>query len=136
MLSVVGAGEIALYVEDMERSARFYEDILGLRRIACGPRLIALRIADDQVLLLFKRGASLQPSVTPEGVIPPHDASGHQHLAFTVKASDLEGWETKLKASGTMIESRVNWESGSRSLYFRDPDQHAIELVTPGAWPP
>ncbi|PYK92782.1 MAG: glyoxalase, partial [Verrucomicrobia bacterium] len=26
------------------------------------------------------------------------------------------------------------WESEARSLYFRDPDGHMIELATPGIW--
>ncbi|HWQ03343.1 MAG TPA: glyoxalase, partial [Candidatus Nitrosotenuis sp.] len=24
---------------------------------------------------------------------------------------------------------------GGRSIYFRDPDGHSLELVTPGVWP-
>ena len=32
------------------------------------------------------------------------------------------------------IESRYHWERGGYSLYFRDPDGHLIELVTPGCW--
>jgi catechol 2,3-dioxygenase-like lactoylglutathione lyase family enzyme len=32
------------------------------------------------------------------------------------------------------IESRVKWPRGGESIYFRDPDDHLVELVTPGTW--
>jgi catechol 2,3-dioxygenase-like lactoylglutathione lyase family enzyme len=28
----------------------------------------------------------------------------------------------------------MNWARGGKSLYFRDPDGHLVELVTPGVW--
>jgi catechol 2,3-dioxygenase-like lactoylglutathione lyase family enzyme len=40
-----------------------------------------------------------------------------------------------LREAGVAIESETHWERGGRSVYFRDPDQHLIELVTPGIWP-
>ena len=36
--------------------------------------------------------------------------------------------------SGIEIESEVTWTRGGRSLYFRDPDGHLVELATPGVW--
>jgi hypothetical protein len=30
--------------------------------------------------------------------------------------------------------SEVAWEPGARSLYFRDPDGHLLELGTPRLW--
>ena len=38
-------------------------------------------------------------------------------------------------ALGIAIESRVTWERGGVSLYFRDPDGRSVELATPGLWP-
>ena len=32
------------------------------------------------------------------------------------------------------IESRVTWPGGGTSLYFRDPEGHLLELLTPGVW--
>jgi catechol 2,3-dioxygenase-like lactoylglutathione lyase family enzyme len=86
------------------------------------------------VLLLFQRGATLEPVTLPNGVIPPHDGVGPIHVAFAVDAGSLETWETKLAAHGVAIESRVEWPRGGRSIYFRDPDGHSLELVTPGVW--
>jgi catechol 2,3-dioxygenase-like lactoylglutathione lyase family enzyme len=33
------------------------------------------------------------------------------------------------------IEGRVDWPRGAKSIYFRDPDGHLLELGTPGLWP-
>jgi len=33
------------------------------------------------------------------------------------------------------IESETQWERGDRNVYFRDPDRHLVELVTPDIWP-
>ena len=88
----------------------------------------------DQVLLLFRRGVSLQPSILSGGIVPSHDGSGPLHVCFGIGEDDLEAWETKLKTLDIAVESRVRWPSGAVSLYFRDPDNHAVELATPGVW--
>ncbi len=92
--------------------------------------MCALTITGDQVLLLFKKGGSAQATVTPYGTIPPTDGDGSLHVAFSIQSSDFELWQDRLRASGVSIESLVNWPEGGRSIYFRDPDNHAIELKT------
>jgi catechol 2,3-dioxygenase-like lactoylglutathione lyase family enzyme len=93
-----------------------------------------LRIADEQVLLLFTHGGSLEASPVPGGIIPPHDGAGPQHVCFGINENELEAWAEKLQTEGIALESRVTWPTGATSLYFRDPDQHAVELATPGIW--
>jgi catechol 2,3-dioxygenase-like lactoylglutathione lyase family enzyme len=132
---VTGVLETCLHVADVERSARFYERLFGFRRIASDARFCAFDVAARSVLLLFLRGGTLDPVQVPGGVIPPHDGSGHMHFAFAIPAADLSAWEERLAANGIAIESRVRWEEGGESLYFRDPDQHLVELATPGVWP-
>jgi catechol 2,3-dioxygenase-like lactoylglutathione lyase family enzyme len=68
-------------------------------------------------------------------VIPPHDGEGTTHLAFTIPTESEAEWTTHLAANQVSIESRVTWPLGGFSLYFRDPDGHLLELVTPGCWP-
>jgi catechol 2,3-dioxygenase-like lactoylglutathione lyase family enzyme len=126
--------ETSLYVDDVERAARFYEDLFGFERVFADERLCALGVAGRQVLLLFRKGASTRPTVLPGGTVPPHDGTGNLHLAFAVDASELPAWEQALRDRGIDIESRVDWPRGGRSLYFRDPDRHVLELVTPGCW--
>jgi len=92
--------------------------------------MCALRIAASQVLLLFRKGGSAQATVTPYGTIPGSDGDGSLHVAFFIPASDFESWRDRLQRSGVAIESLVKWPAGGRSMYFRDPDKHLIELKT------
>jgi len=132
---VNGVLETCLHVEDVERSARFYQRLFGFRRMASDDRFCAFDVARGSVLLLFRRGGTLEPVQVPGGLIPPHDGSGRMHLAFAIPAAQLTAWQERLNRAGIAIESRVRWQGGSESLYFRDPDQHLVELATPGIWP-
>ena len=126
--------ETCLYSGDLPRSIAFYTGTLGLRLLESGERLCVFSVADKQLLLIFLRGGSPDSVTTPGGKIPPHEAAGTLHIAFGVSAEQLAAWEQHLTARGVAIESRVRWPSGGDSLYFRDPDQHLLELATPGVW--
>ncbi len=135
MPQVTGILETALHVEDVARSARFYQVLFGFEKMAENERMCAFAVPGRDVFLLFKRGATLTPLQIPGGVIPPHNSEGQLHFAFAIPASDLEAWEKRLGEKGIAIESKVHWEEGGVSLYFRDPDNHLVELATPGLWP-
>ena len=135
MPAVSGILETALDVEDIERAARFYEEIFGFERLLSDQGFCAFSVAGKDMLLLFKRGGTSQPLRLPGGVIPPHGSSGHLHFAFSIAAEELDRWEKHLAAKGIAIEGRMHWERGGCSIYFRDPDQHLVELATPGIWP-
>jgi len=125
--------ETALYVDDLGRAAGFYADVLGLASLYEDDRLRAFAVGNS-VLLLFRRGASLETIKMPGGTIPPHDGSGPLHVAFAVAADELVGWEARLRDHGVAVEGRTDWPRGGRSIYFRDPDGHLLELATPGLW--
>jgi catechol 2,3-dioxygenase-like lactoylglutathione lyase family enzyme len=127
--------ETALYCDNLAATARFYREILGLGVHFSDDRAIALDASGSTVLLLFARGASRQGVTFPQGTIPGHDGSGPAHVAFAVDTDELDAWETRLAEAGVAIESRVRWERGGRSIYFRDPEGHSVELATPGVWP-
>jgi catechol 2,3-dioxygenase-like lactoylglutathione lyase family enzyme len=67
-------------------------------------------------------------------MIPPHDGVGREHVAFAIPAAAETAWQRRLEERGIVIESTVDWPRGGRSLYFRDPDQHLLEVITPGCW--
>jgi catechol 2,3-dioxygenase-like lactoylglutathione lyase family enzyme len=126
--------ETALYVDDLERAGRFYGDALGLEPMVQDSRMWALDCGKASVLLLFRRGGTLEAVELPGGRIPPHDGSGPTHLAFAVAAAELPEWEARLAECGIGIEARMKWPRGGESIYFRDPDHHLVELATPGLW--
>jgi catechol 2,3-dioxygenase-like lactoylglutathione lyase family enzyme len=134
MPKLAGVLETVLYVDDVARAAAFYEGLLALDALFEDARMRAYDVGGRGVLLLFLRGATLKPVETPGGAIPPHDGSGPAHVAFSIAADEYDAWERRLADAGVAIESRVSWPRGGRSLYFRDPDGHALELATPGLW--
>jgi catechol-2,3-dioxygenase len=126
--------ETALYCADLSQTADFYQQLLGVTPMLSGDRLVALDAGQGTVLLLFQRGNS-GALETPGGLVPGHDGSGPVHLAFAIERAQLATWEARLAHLGIDIESRVHWDLGGTSLYFRDPDGRAVELATPGIWP-
>jgi catechol-2,3-dioxygenase len=126
--------ETAIYCADLAQTADFYQQLLGGTPMLSGDRLVALDAGSGTVLLLFQRGNS-GALETPGGLVPGHDGSGPVHLAFAIEAGQLGSWESRLAHLGIDIESRVTWQSGGTSLYFRDPEGRSVEFATPGIWP-
>lgn len=120
--------EVAIYVDDIERSLAFYQRLFGFEVIGQDARLVALGVGGHNVILLCLRGASAS---LPHG---NHDATGRQHVAFAIEAAALETWASRLAEQHLTIEERRSWPRGATSLYFRDPDGHLLELATPGVW--
>jgi catechol 2,3-dioxygenase-like lactoylglutathione lyase family enzyme len=124
-----GILETSLYVKSAARSAEFYQRVFGFEPLEPDEslndetRLCPMRAGDRSVLLLFKRGTTLDT-----------DATGAIHIAFGIARSDLTSWEHWLAEQGIGIELRKTWKYGGEALYFRDPDGHLLEIVTPGVW--
>lgn len=133
-MTIDGIVETALDVEDVARSAEFYQGLFELRRLAGDQRFCAFAVPGNAVLLLFKKGGTPEAVVTPGGLIPPHDGSGRMHFAFKISAGSLGDCQRELIEREIPIESTVHWPLGGTSLYFRDPDGHLVELITPGCW--
>ena len=99
-----GILESSLYVTDVPRSVRFYEETFGFRVITdFGERGCAMQAGTRQVLLLFKKGAS-------RAIQSPHDGDGELHLAFAIPSAELPNWESWLQAKEIPIEEKKKWE--------------------------
>jgi catechol 2,3-dioxygenase-like lactoylglutathione lyase family enzyme len=135
MLAVTGILETCLHVADLPRSIEFYRRLFGWPVLFSDARMAALAVASKQLLLLFVKDGSEEDMPTAGGIIPGHGGAGRLHVAFAITKSELESWTRRLQECDIELTSTVHWPTGGVSLYFRDPDQHLIELATPGIWP-
>jgi catechol 2,3-dioxygenase-like lactoylglutathione lyase family enzyme len=126
--------ETALDCDDLPASAAFYITLLDVTPMMQNERIVAIDAGEGTVLLLFQKGGASSLQLLG-GLVPAHESGGAGHFAFAVDAADLPSWEARLAGLGIAIESRVTWERGGTSLYFRDPDRRLVELATPGLWP-
>jgi catechol 2,3-dioxygenase-like lactoylglutathione lyase family enzyme len=126
--------ETALDCDDLQLTAAFYKALLGVAPMLDTERLVVIDAGEGTLLLLFQRG-NAEPLATPGGLIPGHTSGGPGHFAFAIDASEFGVWESRLAALGIAVESRVHWDRGGASIYFRDPDNRSVELATPGLWP-
>ena len=126
--------ETALYAENLDETAAFYRDVLGLDEFARAPgRHVFFRV-EDGVLLLFRPAATRVPPAPGRPGVPPHGADGPGHLCFAATGPEIDGWIAHLAAHRVAIENLVDWPQGGRSIYFRDPAGNSVEFAEPGIW--
>ncbi len=136
----------SITVADMERSVRFYRDLLGMefmfeREVDGGYICDIVGYQDVKMKLVFLRGGGekleLIQYIFPKGVAidPESKNSGSMHLAYEV--DDAHAWHKKLSEAGVKIRSAapVLITSGAHkdwySMYFYDPDGVSIEFMQP-----
>ena len=117
MLPIKGLYEIAIKVKDLARAESFYKDVLGLTD--------GLRDERRNWLFLYAGGDA--------GMVVLQEDAGDwpkQHFAFTLLEKDIERAGKILKDKGVSVSEPVfhDWMN-SVSLYFDDPDGHALELI-------
>lgn len=113
--------ETSLNVENLERSRQFYQRVFGLKVLLEEDRLVGLELPGSAVLML---AAGYDPKN------PPRAGEVATHLSFSVAPHVLLEWERHLMMNGVVIEARIMQAHGGISLYFRDPDEHSLEVAT------
>jgi catechol 2,3-dioxygenase len=132
-MEVKELGHIVLYVRDLERSRRFYGQVLGWKEVARlgGQGAMFSSGRTHHELLLLEVG----PGATP---IPPPPRVGMYHFGLKIGETDQELREAldRLVEAGAKINGSAD-HNVTHSLYIEDPDGNEIELyidVQPEVW--
>ncbi len=127
--------ESALYVTDLDASAVFYGEVLGLERIATVEGRHVFFRCGPGVLLLFNADATRVPPASGARLpVPPHGAVGEGHVCFAATGDEIERWKARLGELKIAIEADFEWPNGGRSLYCRDPSGNSVEFAEPKLW--
>jgi len=129
-------GHLVVYVRDLERSRRFYRDLLGWNEIAPdgGMAFPAAAFSSGRThheLLLIEVGATAAP-------IPRGRRLGLYHFGLKIGETDdeLRAARDRLVAADVRIVGATD-HGITHSLYIEDPDGNEIELyidVQPESW--
>lgn len=119
MIRIQGVYEVAVRVRDLAIAEPFYREVLGLE--------VGLR--DEKRKWLFLRAGGTAGMI----VLQEDGADGPlQHFAFTVDEPEIDRAGGRLRAAGVVCEGPLMHEwIPAKSLYFRDPDGHDLELCAP-----
>ena len=117
-----GIDHVAIGVRDIERSAKWYIEVLGFERLHEGvwggvPTFIGKG----------NTGIALFPA-THETKPPDRRDIRMLHLAFRASRENFLDAQRELKKRGIKFEFQDH--EISHSIYFRDPDGHALEITT------
>ncbi len=119
---VLGLDHVSVLVADTDRALAFYRDVLGLSVDGARPDLgfpgAWLDLGAGQSVHLLEL-----PNPDAAGVRPAHGGRD-RHLALRV--SNLEAFVGRLEACGLAY---TRSRSGRASLFCRDPDGNAVELL-------
>jgi len=122
MLKTQGVLHFTIPVKNLDRSEKFYTELLGFEKVGRTDRIVFLRAGGD----FFNLTYSANPiTLNPEGE--------HQiHSAFRVSPQTYQETIKALPEKGVEIFKEEDRQSGvfvGRSAYIRDPDGNVIEFI-------
>jgi catechol 2,3-dioxygenase len=115
-------GHVNLYVRDVERARKWYEDLLGLHTYTHRPGRAVFMSADmeqSHEVALMQLG--------PEAPLQPRGQVGLNHMAWRFATlDDLQAVYADIQARG--LDYAVVDHGISLGIYLRDPDGNGVEV--------
>jgi catechol 2,3-dioxygenase-like lactoylglutathione lyase family enzyme len=115
MIQATGVDHVVLHVNDVQRSKKFYTEILGMTAYREDDGQVFLH-AGQQGVALFKKA----------GETPLTAGNDLNHLALNVAEGTYETLKAELEGHGVAVTGRPGED---RCIYFRDPDGHRLQLM-------
>jgi catechol 2,3-dioxygenase-like lactoylglutathione lyase family enzyme len=122
MLKTKGLVHFTIPVSDLDRSQKFYTEIMGFKTVRRNPHMVFMRSGKD----LFVLTHSEKP-IDPN----PGDQTDI-HTAFMVDGTEYKEALDFLKSKGVKVlhdEERRKGTFHGYSAYFHDPDRNVIEII-------
>jgi catechol 2,3-dioxygenase-like lactoylglutathione lyase family enzyme len=130
MPDIKGVAHFSIPVSNVERSVKFYTEIVGCRFLAQRPdQGITFLDAGGVCLLLIKRSAPIMRG-------PPEMSDGVHH-AFMIGENEYRSVVDGLRAKGVEVffeEDRRGGTIDGPRAYFRDPDGTVLEFINRTAY--
>lgn len=119
MMKITQCLHTAILVSDLEKSAQFYGEILGLPQVERSLNFpgIWYQIGDYQIHLM------IHPQANQGTLHNPEKWGRNRHIALAVM--DVPAAKTQLEAYGYSVQMS---SSGRAALFTQDPDGNVIEL--------
>jgi catechol 2,3-dioxygenase-like lactoylglutathione lyase family enzyme len=122
MLKTEGVVHFTIPVKDLDRSERFYTQIMGMERLRRNDHMVFLRAGADCFVLTYS-----------EKAVDPNAGDAHDiHHAFRVTARAYDEAKAFLAQKGIRVFKEEDRRSGTfqgRSAYFHDPDRNVLEII-------
>jgi catechol 2,3-dioxygenase-like lactoylglutathione lyase family enzyme len=120
---MLGLRHLALKVRDIRRSVEFYTGILGMRMDWQPDECNAYLTSGSDNLALHQW--------EPPAADLAAAGSGLDHFGFLVaRPEEVDEWAVRLAAKGVPLsQAPRTHRDGSRSFYFRDPDDNLVQLL-------